>query len=205
MARIVSALGAAQGGSLDKDALQQLQLQLSAKIALTDQRAADAGVERANRLADGPDPEPLARTLRRLRHDIALLARALSEPLPDAARGLEEPLRGLLDALAAWLAALATALPKGEEAPGLDELKPALARFSAATAGGEPFDLAQRGAEFQRVFALLFLFEQILQNMADSADRTSELAEARRKGASRERPDSAPGKNIDHDVDAIHG
>jgi uncharacterized membrane protein YccC len=46
--------------------------------------ADEAARERRNRLSDEPDPEPLYRTLRRLRHDIGALNRALTEPFPEA-------------------------------------------------------------------------------------------------------------------------
>ena len=40
----------------------------------------EAARERRSRLADSPDPEPLMRTLMRLRHDVVMLRRTLREP-----------------------------------------------------------------------------------------------------------------------------
>ena len=54
----------------------------------------EAARERNSRLSDEPDPEPLYRTLRRLRHDIVALSRVLAEPLPEAVHAhLAEPWR----------------------------------------------------------------------------------------------------------------
>ena len=102
MARIVSMLAEAQGQGVDREALLKLQLRCSATIAKADSRVGEAKVERANRLADGPDPEPLSRTLRRLRNDMAMLARALVNSFPGShARPLCERTHRVLHALAA--------------------------------------------------------------------------------------------------------
>ena len=46
----------------------------------------EAARERRSRLSDAPDPEPLLRTLMRLRHDVIMLRRALREPGDEALR-----------------------------------------------------------------------------------------------------------------------
>jgi uncharacterized membrane protein YccC len=179
MTGIVSMFEEAGGKGADREALLKLQVRLSAKIAQIDSRAAEAKVERVNRLADGPDPEPLARTLRRLRNDIAMLSRALATPFPEAAGDrLGPPLRGLLQALAAWLTAIAKGLSSGDKAPNMEDLRAALDSYRGviAGAGQEPFGSTAGNGGAQRVFALLFLFEQMLQNLQDLADRTNEMA-----------------------------
>ena len=77
MARIVSMLEEGHGQGVDRAALLKIQLRCSDEIAKVDTRAGEAKVERTNWLADGPDPKPLSRTLRRLRNEMAML-RALS-------------------------------------------------------------------------------------------------------------------------------
>jgi hypothetical protein len=156
-------------------------MQLSAKIAQVDQRAADAKVERENRMADGPDPEPWVRTLRRLRHDIDILGRALSAPLPQTApERLRMALRILLAALSGGLAASAEALASGEETPSLDGVKAAVGEYRASLGAGEPFFSIEKNEDFQRTFTLLFMAEQALRNAQDLADRATELAAAGR-------------------------
>ncbi len=180
MAGVISMLEEGSGRGVDAAALLTLQLRLASQIAQTDARAGEAKVERANRLADGPDPEPLARTLRRLRHDLAMLARALAAPFSEAVRArLEAPLTAALDAIAAWLVAIAKVLQAGEQAPNLEDLVAALEGYRAAQSlapGQEWFASAAGRDDTQRVFAVLFLFEQMLQNLQDLADRTNELA-----------------------------
>src|SRR5208283_4533709 len=53
-------------------------------LAKLETLADEAVRERLSRLSDDPDPEPLFRTLRRLRHDVATLNRMLEQPLPKA-------------------------------------------------------------------------------------------------------------------------
>jgi hypothetical protein len=186
MAKIVSALDDAQSGSVDEDALLGLQLQLSSKIAQTDQRAADAKVERENRMADAPDPEPLVRTLRRLRHDIAILGRALSTPLPETApERLRTALQDLLDALCMARrdgASVGFGKTAAQQPPGLDVIKAALGEYRASVGAGDPFIAIKKNEDVQRVFASLFMAEQTLQNAHDFADRAKEMAESRFEG-----------------------
>jgi len=49
--------------------------------------ASDATRERASYLTNAPDPDPLVRSLRRISHDLIMLARALSKSLPSPLYG----------------------------------------------------------------------------------------------------------------------
>ena len=186
MARIVSMLAEAHGQGVDREALLKIQLRCSAAVAKADSRAAEAKVERANRLADGPDPEPLSRTLRRLRNDMAMLSRALVTPFPEAMRSpFVNELTATLHALAAWLSAMSESLSSGKSAPSLQEIKTAVDGFRCAIAQPrqERFPSTAEKADMQRVFVLLFIFDQMLQNLQDLADRARELAESEQKPA----------------------
>ena len=181
MARIVSMLEEGHGQGVDRDALLKIQLRCSAEIAKVDSRAGEAKVERANRLADGPDPEPLSRTLRRLRNEMAMLARALVIPFPDPVRGpFVNELTAVLRALASWLSGMSETLISGKEAPSLQDLKTSLEGFRGVIGGAGPewFASATKEDDIQRVFALLFVFDQLLQNLQDLADRARELRES---------------------------
>jgi len=180
MARIVLMLVDAPGRCVDRAALLTLQLRCSAAVAKTDSSAGEAKVERANRLADGPDPEPLTRTLRRLRNDLAMLSRALLTPFPEAMRGpFENELSAVLHALAAWLSGMSDSLASGKDAPGLKDMKTAVEGFRSAVAQATQdwFSSTKEKEDIQRVFALLFVFDQTLQNLQDLADRARELTE----------------------------
>jgi uncharacterized membrane protein YccC len=186
MARIVSMLAEAHGQGVDREALLKIQLRCSAAIAKAELRAGEAKIERANRLADGPDPEPLSRTLRRLRHDMAMLARALVAPFPEAMQSpFVNALTAVLHALAAWLSGMAGSLSSGKEAPSLHDMKAALEdlRSAIARASEKRFASSTEKEDIRRVFVLLFIFEQTLQNLQDLADRARELAQNEQKTA----------------------
>jgi uncharacterized membrane protein YccC len=153
--------------------------QIRTLIAQTETRAAEAKVERSNYLTGAPDPEPLARTLRRLRHDLAMAVRTLSLPLSPPVRDRVEPaLEALFGALNGWLDAAAGALNEGTPAPSLDGLHAAAKGYKAAVAGGgqEALRYETGSNDTERVFTLLFLFEQMEQNLKDLAARTDDLA-----------------------------
>jgi uncharacterized membrane protein YccC len=161
------------------ETLLHVQSRLRAAIAQTETRAEEAKIERANRLSDGPDPEPLARNFRRLRHDLAMLARVLAEPFSAPVRDRLGPtLEVIFAALAAWFTATSKALAQSAMPPELTSVQQAMEGYKAAltNAGQEKFSYTTGNHDTQRVFALLFLFEQMLQNLQDLADRTSELA-----------------------------
>jgi hypothetical protein len=186
MARIVSMLAGAHGQGVDREALLKLQLRCSAAIAKADSRAAEAKVERANRLADRPDSEPLSRTLRRLRHDMAMLARALVTPFPEAMRDpFVNELTAILHALAAWFSVMSETLASGRASPGLQGVKAAVEGFRGAIgeARQERLSSTTDKEDMQRVFVLLLIFDQMVQNLQDLADRARELAENEQKTA----------------------
>jgi uncharacterized membrane protein YccC len=183
MADMVHHLEGRVGQGVGAEALLGLQNRVRIGIAQTEIRAAEARVERTNRLSDGPDPEPLARTLRRLRHDLAMLARALKTPFSDPVRDrLEAPLAALFKALSYWLGATSKALSAEQLSPDLKWVQIAVDEYKAAVAraGQEGLTYEAGKDDMQRVFALLFLFEQMLQNLQDLADRTAELAGSRK-------------------------
>jgi uncharacterized membrane protein YccC len=186
MARIVSMLAEAHGQGVDREALLKTQLRCSAAIARAELRAGEAKIERANRLADGPDPEPLSRTLRRLRHDMAMLARALVAPFPEAMQSpFVNALTAVLHALAAWLSGMAGSLSSGKEAPSLHDMKAALEdlRSAIAQVSEKRFTSSTEKEDIRRVFVLLFIFDQVLQNQQDLSDLACELAEHEQKTA----------------------
>lgn len=179
MADMASILRASAGAGVDEQSLAKVGERLRAAIAQAEARAAEANVERSNRLSGGPDPEPLARTLRRLRHDLAMLARALGAPFSEPVRErVEAPLVGLFGSFSGWLALAANALMAGQSAPPLSAVHAAAEAYKAAVGGKQDALPYEAGSEdSRRLFALLFLFEQILNNLQDLADRVTELAD----------------------------
>jgi uncharacterized membrane protein YccC len=179
MAEMAALLKSAPGPGVNADALALIQFRLRAQITQTEARADEAKVERANHLTHGPDPEPVARNLRRLRHDFAMLVRALDTPFSAPARDrIEKPLTEVFLALEAWLSAVSQCLAKSEGPASLDPVTAAIEAYKSAVASeGRPALTYQTGtSDTQRVFALLFIFEQMLQNLGDLCGRTAELA-----------------------------
>lgn len=139
----------------------------------------EAARERRSRLADTPDPDPLLRTLMRLRHDVVMLRRAVGEPRQDVADHDVCPdwtpvavagaatLRGLADALAAGLppdrsTALADALAAYRN--GIDRTR------------GERQTRHMPTDWLWRMFGTGFALEQFRRNLDDLVERTADFA-----------------------------
>ena len=97
--------------------------------------AAEAKGERIANLAPDPDPALLARTLRRLRHDLVMLGRAAAEPLPARLAPRLQPLLAEIGATARdYLRASADALTARREGPTSAWVDDALAAYLAEVA-----------------------------------------------------------------------
>ena len=179
MDELTSAVLAGLDQPLDAARVQALHDQLRRTIAQADAAALEAVQERSRWLTASPDPEPLCRTLRRARNDLAMLGRALVRPFEEPVRSrLEQPTRDVSREIAAFCRAAAASLARQASAPSLEPVKQALTTYALAIA-----DLRARGLmralpdeEVGRVFSLTFALEQFGQNLADLVDRIGELA-----------------------------
>jgi uncharacterized membrane protein YccC len=149
--------------------------------ALTQAEAAaeEALRERKSYLTDSPDPEPLVRTLYRLRHDLVMVGRATSKPLPAVLSARLEPkLLGVRDAGSGLLRAMAQALHTRQTAPSLERLESALRDYVAEmdAVWKDPMTQALAADDAGRIFALRFALEQMIQDCRDLANRVNELA-----------------------------
>ena len=141
--------------------------------------AAEAKRERIANLAPDPDPSVLARTMRRLRHDLVMLGRAAAEPLPAQ---LGPPLQPLLDEIGAtacdYLRASANALTARREGPATAAVDDALAAYFGQVAAmrrdGQLTALPP--AERERIFALGFALQQLRRNLVELADGVADWA-----------------------------
>jgi uncharacterized membrane protein YccC len=177
---------AALEGRGDPTALLAVHDAVRLAIGRAETVAEEAARERANFLTTAPDPDPLIRTLRRLRADIVMLGRAGASPLPpEAWSPLGGSITGALQAIAVYLRAAGQAIGSGQAAPPLAPVEAALAGYAEATAA-----LRQAGAlralsdeAVGRLYGLSFSFMQFGQNLHDLADRIDELAQpSGRKG-----------------------
>ena len=170
--------------SVAADPAAALELNDRARTAV--ERAAavadEAERERRNYITAAPDPVPLVRTLRRLSHDLVIVARALVSPLPETvAARLAKPAASVAASLSAALDALGAALASRSLPPSLVPLEQALTYFGSELAtlrrDGVTRDLPAEAVE--RVFGLLFGLDEIGRNIEELSARIRELAEDR--------------------------
>jgi uncharacterized membrane protein YccC len=130
--------------------------------------ADEAARERRNYLAEDADPEPVARTLRRVRHDLVLIGRVAAEPLPEDIRNHLQPCLAELSAAGeGFLRAVGLAFAERKPPAHLDAFEAALARVL-----GEIEAVKGNG----RLVALDFAFEQLQRNLRDLTRRAQEFA-----------------------------
>jgi uncharacterized membrane protein YccC len=128
----------------------------------------EAARERRNYLTDDSDPEPVPRTLRRVRHDLVLIGRVAAEPLAEGARSAIKPALEAFSAEARnFLRAIGQSFARRLAPPAADGFEAVLLRLMGAL---EPI----RGDE--RVVALRFALEQLDQNLGDLVRRAEEFA-----------------------------
>jgi uncharacterized membrane protein YccC len=196
--------------SADGTALAAIHLRLNQALSRVEGFVADVKRERANRLTDAPDAEPVARNLRRLYHDLTAIGRTVIEPLPQPARQyLAEATGDLRLVILDYLAGSAASAGGRLAPPSLDSVDKALLAFR------DSMDrLRQSGTlreldieELERVLSLAFALQQLRGNLGDLADRIAEHAKsvspAIRSGTSLEPTGSpvgfaATGKGMDN-------
>ena len=160
--------GLTQG--LDVEALHRIQDGIGQALVHMNVVGAEAERERSTRLAAGPDTGPLLRTLLRLRHDLVIIGRAATTPLPEVFTSrLEAPLAQIGRAFADYFRASGAALRAGVSPPPLDAAEAALDVYAAEIAAlrSEGLTRSLPGDEAERFFALGFALEQMHSNFKD--------------------------------------
>jgi uncharacterized membrane protein YccC len=164
----------------DRPRLLEIHRRLRRAMARAETLAEEAKREQANRLADGPDPEPVVRNLRRLNHDLTAVGRAVMTPLPEEGRRhLAAPVGALRDAIADFLAAAADAFMARRSPPALGPIDTALLAFDEAIADMRKLAALRElsGEAVAQVYGLAFALRQLRENLRDLADRIAERAE----------------------------
>lgn len=134
----------------------------------------EAARERRSHLTEDIDPEPIARTLRRIRHDLVLIGRIVSSPAvecPPAA--LESCLRQFGAVGAEFLGAIGGAFAARRSPPPQADFEGAIEQLLAALEQVEPRE---------RIVALRFCLQQLRQNLLDLHQRAAEFATAQSPG-----------------------
>jgi uncharacterized membrane protein YccC len=182
--------GLTQG--LDVEALHRIQDGIGQALVHMNGVGAEAERERSTRLlAAGPDTGPLLRTLLRLRHDLVIIGRAATIPVPEAFTSrLEAPLAQIGSAFAGYFRGSGAALRAGASPPPLDAAEAALDVYAAEIAAlrSEGLTRSLPGDEAERFFALGFALEQMHSNFKDLERCVAERAGTTSKPSKRGEP-----------------
>jgi hypothetical protein len=180
LASALEDIGSAEAGIGDRPGFEvsALPTEIRQTLGTLEMLSGEAARERRSRLVDGPDPEPLWRTLARLHVDVSTLGRILTEPLPaEVHRRLVGPWSDVAGAAAGLLRQIGQALPTRRSPEDLEPVVEAIAAYEAAVADvrrdGLTRDLPNDAVA--RVFALGFVLDQFRRNLADLVSRTTEV------------------------------
>ena len=186
MSELAAVLLPHPASAADGATLLRLHGKLRRALAGVEAAAEEARRERAGRLTDDPEPEPLRRNLNRLRLDLAMIGRAPVGPLPEPIAGRLAPATAdVANSLAAYLTAAGLALAGRKPAPSLDACSKALRAYAAAVAELRKEGLT-RDLSAERVshlFGIAFVLEQLRRNLRDLAERVDEMSGQPRKSA----------------------
>jgi uncharacterized membrane protein YccC len=155
---------------LDVDALHHIQDRIGHGVEDLSRICDEAEHERTARLASEINPMPLSRTVLRLRHDLMMIGRAATVPLPDPYRfALIDPLARINEAVVDYLQACGTALLARQRAPSCGPMESAFDAYGGAITDIRARDDAQPLSldAAERVFTLGFAFEQMRRNLQD--------------------------------------
>jgi uncharacterized membrane protein YccC len=175
MDRLMEGLTHDQG----RQGVPPLHARIRAALKQTETVADEAARERKMRVSDERDPEPVVRTLYRVRHDLVMIGRAAAKPLPETIIAVFAPLLAALRGDAGvMLRGISASLDGRTAAPTIDAYHVSVRALAQAVEG---FAEDRKGLAIEdvaRLFTLRFALEQLGEDMHDLASRTSELAKA---------------------------
>jgi len=179
MAELMKVLPAGLTGKHDIAAFEAAHARIRSAIAKAETASDEALRERASFLSDAVDPRPFCRTLRRLRHDLAIFGRTMSSPLPGPVEGtLLQPVTDVSIAISDFLQRSAKALAKRQAPPLLTRLDADFAAHSEALRAMRKQGLARQlpDDDLARIFGLAFALEQLRRDLDELTERGAELA-----------------------------
>ncbi|WP_119461246.1 FUSC family protein [Rhodospirillaceae bacterium SYSU D60014] len=167
-------LAACLGALMGRDANKLAPIHSDIRQALGDAQAAagPSRKERLRRASNAPEPEALIRAVERLWHALLLIDRTDTGPLPEAPRRRLEPyLEAATEACCAYLADLGEAIASGDRPDPPELVHQRLEALQAALEEirRERVTVPLPGQEAERVFTLIFAFDQLNQDIADLA------------------------------------
>lgn len=183
LAETVPALLDGLSGRLDPQKMHLMHRRIRGAMSKLEVFADEARRERASLLTGEDDPEPVLRTIRRLRHDLIIVDRATRDALPKSlAEPLQPSLANLSAALEAALRGLAGAIRDRKLPPSLAAFHDRLTTYHEAMSGvrcaGLIRDLPVDGAAL--IFGLTFALDQISRDLDDLTSRAEERAGKRK-------------------------
>jgi uncharacterized membrane protein YccC len=170
MAQAVGDLIAGLMQTGDVESLSRTQDDIGHALARLNTIGAEAERERSAHLTAAPNVGPLLRTLLRLRHDLVIIGRAATVPLPEA---LQARLKSTLTAIAAsardYLEACAVALLARRGPPSPTGVAAAINAYAVEVAElrAEGVTRSLPGDVAERFFAASFALEQLHQHLKD--------------------------------------
>ncbi len=179
MSELATVLLPHPGTAADGATLLRLHGELRRALTGVEAAAEEARRERAGRLTDDPEPEPLRRNLNRLRLDLAMIGRATIEPLPEPVAGRLAPaIADVAATLAGYFSAAGLALAAREAAPSRSACNKALRAHAAEVAELRKEGLTRglSAAGVGRLFGIAFVLDQLRRNLSDLAERVDEMA-----------------------------
>jgi uncharacterized membrane protein YccC len=171
MAQALSELLAGLTRGLDVQALHRIQDGIGHALVRMNTVGDEAERERSTRLLPtAPDTGPLLRTLLRLRHDLVIIGRTATMPLPEAlASRLASPLAQVSTAFVDYLRGSGAALLSGQTAPTREAVEAALDAYANEVAAlrSEGLTRGLPGDPAEHFFALGFALEGMRSNFRD--------------------------------------
>lgn len=172
------------------DRLDSLHERLRTLLAEVETTVGEVRRERANRMAEAPDPEPLARNLRRLRSDVVFIGRTLAQPMPrPVATRLSPVFEEVAETIRSHLRQAARAYETAAPPPSLADVEAALAHFSDALEQIRHQHLTQPlpTTEVGQIYALPFTLDNFQENLRDLDARIAERQSDPRRSLDTER------------------
>lgn len=161
-------------GDKGRQGVQPLHASIRAGIKKVETAAEEASRERRMRIGDAIDPEPLVRTLYRLRHDLVMIGRASVKPLPvEVKPKLSPSLSEVRQEVTTLLRGMSAVILVRAAVPSPDAAFAAIRMFSTAL---ESNAAALPPDEAGRLYALRFSLEQLGEDLRDLSARIGEHA-----------------------------
>jgi uncharacterized membrane protein YccC len=179
-AELIGLLLHAPGAAASAIAVQAVQARVRGALSRLETVIGDAGHERRTSFTAQLDPEPLLRNLLRLRHDLVMLGRAASTPLPtgEITLRLQPRLDEVAEAVADFFRDAASALTGEGPPPKLTTAHAALAAVSETVDAVRSEGLARSldGDAVERLFTMGFALDQLGRDLDELSARAAERA-----------------------------